>query len=430
MKSLKISKRIAVLFAALALAMLMGSVAVFAADANSDGFDDVTGQPINEGTVPTILANSIHVSKTVRYNEHQTFDLNFAFAAAPTQVTLTQTWDGTTTETTQTQPTSACPAVTISGINVVVNNNTTYSASGIRVPKANMTDAELAANTQGVITFGSGNATGAAAFPHAGVYAYIITETAGANTGLDGNAAGSDSLTYDDQEYLMRVYVVNGQSGLEIQGITVENESGQKVGRPDILFTNTYVETAEALKVKKQVAGSGGDRTKQFNFTVNFSAPSTIGTMADGSAWDPTTINVTRKNASEQSITTNVTVNASGTATFTLAHNEEISFANLPVGATYTVQETGLAGTGYTPSGQAVQNAETRDALVGTRDRDFISNSAFVGENDNSYTITNTADDITITGLVMNYLPVILLAVLAIAAVMVYRTLRRRMSAQ
>lgn len=430
MKSLKSTKRIAMVFAAVILAMLMGSAAVFAADANNDGYDDETGQPINPGAVPQFPENGAHVSKIVKYNDHQNFDLTFNYEATATQVTLTQTWDGTKTETTKTQPTTVCPAVTISPIRVVVDANTTYSDAGIRVPKANMSDTELAANTQGVITFGSGSSTGAAAFPHAGVYAYTITETGGATTGFNGNASGTDCLTYDDQEYLMRVYVVNGANGLEIEGITVENEAGQKVARADILFTNTYIEEADALDVKKLVAGSGADMTKDFNFTVNFTAPSLIRTMPNGDAWDPTQITVTKKDSTGQTATTDVTVNASGAATFTLKHNEEMIFGNLPVGATYTVKETGLTATGYTPKGQAVQNAETRDAHVGTRDTDYTSDSAFVGEAENKYTVTNTADDITITGLMLHYMPIILLAILAIAAVLVYRTVRRRMVAR
>ena len=430
MKSQKLTKRIAVIFSAIVLAMLMGSAAVFAADANDDGYDDATGQPINSGTVPSFPADAAHVSKVVKYNQGQVFDLEFTYAAAPTQVTLTQTFDGTKTEATQTQDPAECPAVTISPIEVVADANTTYSTDGLRVPKANMTDAELAANTQGVITFGSGSTTGAAAFPHAGVYAYIITETPADTTGLDGNDEDTDCLTYDDQEYLMRVYVVNNGSSLAIQDITVQNEDGEKVGRADILFTNTYIESADALEVKKLVDGAGGDRSKLFDFRVSFSPSTNIGTMADGSTWDPTAITVSKKNASGQTVTTDVVVNASGVATFRLAHGEEMIFNNLPVGATYIVEEYNLAASGYTPVGQAVQNAQTRDAHVGTRDANFTSDAAFVGEDDNSYTITNRADAIVLTGLVIKYMPVILLALLAIAAVVIYRTMRRKMVAR
>ena len=427
MKSYTKTKRIATIFMAFILTLMMGSLAAFATtDANNDGYDDTTGQPINSGNVPSVT-NGAHVSKTVLYNQGDEFSLTFNYTATPTQVVMTQTFDGTNTETANTQPTSACPAVTISPINVVVDGNTTYQSSGVRVPKANMSDAELAANTQGVITFGSGNSTDAAAFPHAGVYAYTIAETAGNTTGLDGNTSGTDKLTYDSRTYLMRVYVVNGQNGLEIQGITFQNPTtGEKVDRSDVKFTNSYVETADDLEVMKEVAGAGGDQTKQFSFTVTFSAPSVVETMPDGTTWDPTAISGVKNDAGS----TSVSVNSSGVATFTLAHGEKVTFDNLPVGATYVVQETGLAGLGYTPTGVAVQNGETRTAHVGARDTNYTSDSAFVGDNTNSYTITNTADNITVTGLVVNNLPIILLAVLAVAGVFGYRAMRRKMMAR
>lgn len=422
MKSYTKTKRIATIFMALILTLMMGSMAAFAADTNNDGYDDATGQPINSGNVPSVT-NGAHVSKIVQYNQGDEFDLTFEFEATPTQVIMTQRYDGVNTETVMTQPASACPAVTINDINVVVDGNTTYQSGGVRVPKANMSDAELAANTQGVITFGSGASTGAAAFPHAGVFAYNITESENATTGLDGNAVDTDCLTYDNRVYLMRVYVVNGQNGLEIQGITFQNPTtGAKVDRSEVLFTNTYIETADNLEVMKVVTGAGGDQTKQFSFTVTFSAPSVVETMPDGTTWNPTAISGVKNDAGS----TSVSVNSSGVATFTLAHGEKVTFDNLPVGATYTVQETGLAGLGYTPTGQAVQNGETRTAHVGSHDTNFTSDSAFVGDNTNSYTITNTADTITPTGLVINNLPIILLAVLAIGGFVAYRAMRRR----
>ena len=429
MKSYSTTKRMATIVMALILTLMMSTMAIFATVANTDGYDDSTGQPINTTSVPAIPANGAHVSKIVKYNRGHVFNLSFNYAAAPTQVVLTQTWDGTATESTMTQPTSACPAVTISPVNVVVDSNTVYSTDGIRVPKADMSDAELVANTQGVITFGTTPNTGAAAFPHAGVYAYTISEVAGATTGLDGNASGTDKLTYDTETYLMRVYVVNDVNGLAIQSITFQNKDGEKVSRSEVLFENTYIETADALEVKKMVEGSGADMSKQFNFTVNFTAPTLINTMADGSAWNPEAITVTRYDAAGTQVTTPVTVNAQGEASFTLAHDEEMVFSNLPVGAHYIVQETGLAHTGYTPQGVAVQNGQSRTPHTGTRDTDYTSHDTYVGEDANSYTITNTADDITITGLVIDNMPIILLAILAVAGVIGYRAMRRKVMA-
>lgn len=431
MKTSRQSKRSkgVILTMALILALILGSFSVYAADDNNDGFDDTTGQPINTGTVPSINADGVHVSKVVHYNEHQNFDLTFNYEATAKQVVLTQTYNGTSvTDTVESEPVEVCPEVTISPIQVVADGNTTYSATGLRVPKVNMTDGELTANEQGVITFGESTNTGAAAFPHAGVYAYTIEETAGATTGFNGHANGTDHLTYDTNTYTMRVYVVNdSNNNLAIESITMENESHQKVSRSDVLFNNTYVEKADPLEVKKVVSGAGGNKTKEFEFSVAFTAPS-LGTMADGSDWDPTAITVSKKDANGTVTQTDVTVDSEGVAEFKLKHNEEMIFDNLPVGATYTVSETNLGGTGYTPTGQAVQNAQTRTAHVGNRGAAFTSDPAFVGELENKYTITNTADEITITGLVMNNLPIVLLVSLAAAAIAAYAVIRKKIA--
>ena len=396
-----VRRKIAVGFFAIILALLMSNMSVFAED-----------------SIPSVPAAGAHVSKVVKYNRGQTFSLSFAYTATPTVVVVSDNGAG---DVVYSQPTGVCPAVTINNIDVVANASTVYNSDGLRVPKEGMTDDELAANTQGKITFG--NDAGAAAFPHAGVYAYTITETTGAASGLDGHTTtGTDHMTYDTQTYTMRVYVVNDVNGLAIQGLTFENEDNEKVERADVLFTNTYVEKADALEVKKIAAGTGADMQKQFNFTVTFAEPATISAMPNGDTWDPTKITVSGKDG--------ITVNSSGVATFTLSNNEELTFDNLPAGATYTVQETNLSGTGYTPKGQAIQNGQTGEERVGTRDTNFVSSNCFVGELENKYTLTNTADDITVTGLIINNLPIILLAVLAVAGVFGYRAMRRKMMAR
>ena len=49
-------------------------------------------------------------------------------------------------------------------------------------------------------------------WPHAGEYVYIVAETQGSMS----------NVTYDASSYRLRVYVINGTNGLEIETITAE----------------------------------------------------------------------------------------------------------------------------------------------------------------------------------------------------------------
>ena len=99
------------------------------------------------------------------------------------------------------------------------------------------------------ITFGT--------FPHAGLYEYEVTEVSGSVEGM----------TYSTETYTLRVYVVNEEDGsLEIQTITAEKD-GMK--QPEILFTNTYRKNA-SLEITKNTVGAMADKTKDFEFTIQF----------------------------------------------------------------------------------------------------------------------------------------------------------------
>jgi hypothetical protein len=90
--------------------------------------------------------------------------------------------------------------------------------------------------------------------------------------------------------------------------------------------------------------------------------------------------------------------------------------SNVLVGTTYNVEETAVAG--YTQSYAAVSNGanvtDTSDVLV--------------GEKTNTGTMTNAYNDITITGVLLNSAPFILLGAIAVAGMVAYGMIKRKMA--
>ena len=240
-------------------------------------------------------------------------------------------------------------------------------------------------------------------WPHAGEYVYTVTE----------KQESMPNVTYDDSIYTLRVYVINGTNGLEVEKITAQGATGKT---DKILFTNTYAKNNATLTIEKNTTGTYADKTKEFNFEITF----TKSPMSDQTTF-------AGKIGSEP-----VECTAGTAKPFTLADGEQLVFSNLPVGTTYVVKEL-EASDGYTPSVTVVENktttltnktvAQEGDALD-TLKQDGTKN--LVGENENKVTFTNTHKGVVPTGILMNNLPFILLVAVAIVAFVSLAVIKRR----
>ena len=240
-------------------------------------------------------------------------------------------------------------------------------------------------------------------WPHAGEYVYTVTE----------KQESMPNVTYDASSYTLRVYVINGTNGLEVEKITAQGATGKT---DKILFTNTYAKNNATLTIEKNTTGTYADKTKEFNFEITF----TKSPMSDKTTF-------TGNIGSEP-----VECTAGIAKSFTLADREQLVFHDLPVGTTYVVKE--LAATdGYTPSvtvrenqtttltDKTVQEAEALDTLK----QDGTKN--LVGEYENKVTFTNTHQGgVVPTGILMNNLPFILLVAVAIVAFVSLAVIKRR----
>lgn len=111
---------------------------------------------------------------------------------------------------------------------------------------------------------------------------------------------------------------------------TSENTSGTIKGGETSSATFTNNRPGGNLSVTKKVTGTGGDKSKNFNFTVTLSDNTIDGEYGDMDFTD-------------------------GVANFTLKHGETKTAKNLPSGTTYTVKETDANEDGYTTTSENIE---------------------------------------------------------------------------
>lgn len=217
-----------------------------------------------------------------------------------------------------------------------------------------------------------------------------------------------------DTSYILRVYVINGTTGLEVEKITAQGKNGKT---DKILFTNTYTKNNATLTIEKNTTGKYADKTKEFKFEITF----TKSPMSEKTSF-------TGNIGSEPVVCT-----AETPKSFTLADGEQLVFSNLPVGTTYVVKEL-AASDGYTPSVTVVENRTTtvnnRTAVLEGDALDTLREGGkknLVGEYENTVTFTNTHQGgVVPTGILMNNLPFILLVAVAIVAFVSLAVIKRR----
>ena len=241
-------------------------------------------------------------------------------------------------------------------------------------------------------------------FPHAGEFAYRVTETKGQ----------LETITYSQEQYYLRVQVANTPMGnLYIKTITAEKDSeigddSKKVG--EIVFTNTHRKNA-SLEIEKKTEGKLADKTKAFDFELTFTksptelqdAPTYTGTIKD------------KKGDAVKDVPP-VKVTVGNPATFSLKDGQKLVFDNLPAGTKYVVTEKAVPNDGYTPKIQVIDNGVSGQWYVGTEEKALSSKDHFIGESDNKVTFVNTYNDVPVTGIIMNNLPFILLIGVAVLA--------------
>lgn len=251
----------------------------------------------------------------------------------------------------------------------------TDAAEGVTVAKMPVPTLGSAAFTDGTTATVAGTDVEIAVtnpnYTSVGVYTYKIKEVA-------GNTAG---VTYSDDEIVMKVTVINGDTAgtFAVQSVSYTGKAGTKAES----FKNVY--SAGSLAVKKEVTGNLGDKTKEFAVTVTFTAPTGKTVNA------PITY---VEDGQTKTIAASDWGNGTVSKVINLHDQETVTFTNIPYGVTYTVDEdeyTDYETTGEVTTATAVNSAEQK------------------------VTITNTKNGTVDTGVVLDTLPYVM--ILAVAAV-------------
>lgn len=305
--------------------------------------------------------------------------------------------------------------------------------AAVTMPEISYTDTETGTiSKRGQITFPT--------YPEAGKYEYTVTETQTA----DPIVANSEheKMIMSQAEYTMDVYVTDGATGTEISNIVVnkvKDDAGQTAtGKVDIgntdtnrfNFTNTYVQEAGtgtdptnpdpiynqfgSLNVSKKIVNANGTATTpddEFAFTATFAFPK--GT-------DANTLGGIKANGGD------VTLAEGGTYTFHLKANKNMKFTGVPVGTTITVKES--AAKNYKGSAEITINGTKLTSVAETSYNTELTavRSQKLGQKQNIVDVTNTYNDVPVTGIIMNTLPYVLMIALCGVALIAFVGFKRR----
>lgn len=305
-------------------------------------------------------------------------------------------------------------------------------------------------------------------FDHAGIYRYVITETAD-----DRAAAAVSNTNYVNTRYL-DVYVKNGDSGLEIYGyVLYEGTNGANAefdadsvavkSKTNGFVSDKYDNEATAydkteadvdiydttnLKIEKQVSGALADKTNEFPFQVALTTATTSQPIIsyvysaetatpDGSSADSPT-----KTVGTDGKTTIGSATATVADTFELKDQDYIYIYGIPYysvtngqnGAT-THTETGASAvvteynnTTDTYSVTAKFNNTTDAVLNGTnmaKNKTAATSTETLTNNTIDETIvTNSLDAVSPTNVVLRFAPFIIMAAFALVLFIVFRRQR------
>uniref|UniRef100_UPI004027E063 DUF7601 domain-containing protein n=1 Tax=Mediterraneibacter gnavus TaxID=33038 RepID=UPI004027E063 len=305
--------------------------------------------------------------------------------------------------------------------------------AAVTMPEISFTDTETGTiSKRGQITFPT--------YPEAGKYEYTVTETQTA----DPIVANSEheKMIMSQAEYTMDVYVTDGATGTEISNIVVnkvkDDARQTATGKVDIgntdtnrfNFTNTYVQEAGtgtdptnpdpiynqfgSLNVSKKIVNANGTATTpddEFAFTATFAFPK--GT-------DANTLGGIKANGG------NVTLAEGGTYTFHLKANKNMKFTGVPVGTTITVKES--AAKNYKGSAEITINGTKLTSVAETSYNTELTavRSQKLGQKQNIVDVTNTYNDVPVTGIIMNTLPYVLMIALCGVALIAFVGFKRR----
>ena len=232
-------------------------------------------------------------------------------------------------------------------------------------------------------------------FKSVGIYRYNITQMIPANTGVVA-ASSSPTTRYLD------VFVQNkaGGTGLEVAYFVLASNANNTASSTSYTeksdgFQNTY--NSHTLTIKKEVTGNQGNRNQDFYFPITI-------TNSEGTTKK---YNYTKTGGTG-------TFTSETSQTISLKHGETIEITGLTAQDTYNVSE--IAADGYTTTYKIGTGSETSDTAALT---DTITA-------DRTITFINTKIANTPTGVILTFMPYILMILAGFVVASLFLRRKRR----
>ena len=184
------------------------------------------------------------------------------------------------------------------------------------------------------------------------------------------------------------------------------DDKGEGKGTKNSAVENTY--SAGSLEVKKVVTGNLGDKNKKFNVTVTFTAPAGKTVAGDISYVE---------NREKKTIKSSDWKEGSVTKKIAVAHNDTITFTNIPYDVTYTVVEDN-----YTKTAEGAKDYD--EAKYEYSDTNPIK--AIDSANDTVIITNNKGDSNIDTGVILDNAPYILMLAVVAGGAMTLVIKKRR----
>lgn len=300
---------------------------------------------------------------------------------------------------------------------------------------------------EGRIRRADGGTLGPSSFPHTGIYAYKVTETA--NT-YDIADLTKENMIYSKAEYTVFITIANRADyggGLKIESIQAMitiDDSGKDIedakvestepGDSDLAFQNIYSKTGGtgeegdewdsdlgALSVSKTVTGKMGDQKKDFDFSLTLYKSATLDMEVAQSGSEYPAYTVTLPGSGTLTYQFDEDTDEI-THTFQLKHDQKLTFTDVPVGSKFTLSENDGQKVGnYTTTISGKSDGQTFTETAGT----MITSNKLVGEGSNYADVENNYSDNPITGIISNNLPFVILICAAVLGFAAYLVVKR-----
>lgn len=281
------------------------------------------------------------------------------------------------------------------------------------------------------------------AFTKAGEYTYAVTQNV-------KTYSPESTWTHSKATYAFRVYVVNTDTGLKVDGCTVE-QTKTDTGTPCSIKKNptegqddkttpvtedpgvvwngftikNFLALNSDLEIHKDASGKYADQSYDFEFSLNLHNTDKQGT-------DTVTAAIVDKDGT---VVEEKVFNYNADTSFKLSHGQSLKFASLPVGTTYSYTETGYEDyktkattTTTTSSGPLSVNTPEGQSGQGINVAYGDSNkAAIIGQAaGNKSMVTNTKPEISPTDFMVDVLPYVVLIGIPVGACVAWLIYRRR----